>query len=100
MTDQISVKWNVWRFNKTMADLEPHQGVPRYVTAESEERSDRLVRRGLAFIIEHGFWTTDRGRKHYLTNLEQISSAVHETCYYGVLHALLAGKNHWKEWNR
>jgi hypothetical protein len=25
---------------------------------------------------------------------------VHETCYYGVLHALLAGKNHWKEWNR
>ena len=20
MTDQISVKWNVWRFNKTMAD--------------------------------------------------------------------------------
>jgi hypothetical protein len=100
MTDQLSVKWNVWRFNRTMADLEPHQGVPRYVTAESEERSDRLVRRGLAFIIEHGFWTTDRGRKHYLTNLEQITSAVHETAYYGVLHALLSGKNHWKEWNR
>jgi len=34
--------------------------VPRYVTAESEERSDRLLRRGLAFIIEHGFWTTER----------------------------------------
>ena len=100
MTDQLSVKWNVFRFNRTMADLEPHQGVPRYVTAESEERSDRLVRRGLAFIIEHGFWTTDRGRKHYLTNLEQITSAVHETAYYGVLHALLSGKNHWKEWNR
>lgn len=100
MTDQLSVKWNVFRFNRTMADLEPHQGVPRYVTAESEERSDRLVRRGLAFIIEHGFWTTDRGRKHYLTNLEQITSAVHETAYYGVLHALLAGKNHYKEWNR
>ena len=25
---------------------------------------------------------------------------MHETAYYGVLHALLAGKNHWKEWNR
>lgn len=100
MTDQLSVKWNIFRFNRTMADLEPHQGVPRYVTAESEERSDRLVRRGLAFIIEHGFWTTDRGRKHYLTNLEQITSAVHETAYYGVLHALLSGKNHYKEWNR
>ena len=100
MTDQLSVKWDIFRFNRTMADLEPHQGVPRYVTAESEERSDRLVRRGLAFIIEHGFWTTERGRKHYLTNLEQITSAVHETAYYGVLHALLAGKNHYKEWNR
>ena len=99
-TDQINVAWSVWRFNKTLADLEPHQGVPRYVTAESEEHSDRLLRRGLAFIIEHGFWQTERGRKHYLMNLEQITSAVHETCYYGVLHALLAGKNHWKEWGR
>ena len=53
MTDQLSVEWNIFRFNKTMADLEPHQGVPRYVTAESESRSDRLVRRGLAFISKY-----------------------------------------------
>ena len=100
MTDQLSVQWNVFRFNKTMADLEPHQGVPRYVTAETEQRADRLVRRGLAFIIEHGFFTTEMGRKHYMMNLEQITSAVHETCFFGVLHALLAGKNHYKEWQR
>ena len=100
MTDQLSVSWNVFRFNKTMADLEPHQGVPRYVTAETEQRADRLVRRGLAFIIEHGFFTTEMGRKHYMMNLEQITSAVHETCFFGVLHALLAGKNHYKEWQR
>ena len=72
MTDQLSVTWNIFRFNKTMADLEPHQGVPRYVTAETEARSDRLVRRGLAFIIEHGFWQTERGRKHYLMNLKTL----------------------------
>lgn len=100
MTDQLSVTWNIFRFNKTMADLEPHQGVPRYVTAETETRSDRLVRRGLAFIIEHGFFSTEQGRKHYMYNLEQITSAVHETCFFGVLHALLSGKNHYKEWNR
>jgi len=28
-----------------------------------------------------------------MMNLEQITSAVHETCFFGVLHALLAGKN-------
>ena len=99
-TDQLSIKWNIFRFNKTMMDLEPHQGVPRYVTAESESRSDRLVRRGLAFIIEHGFFSTEQGRRHYMYNLEQITSSVHETCFFGVLHSLLAGKNHYKEWNR
>ena len=35
-----------------------------------------------------------------MMNLEQITSAVHETCFFGVLHALLAGKNHYKEWQR
>lgn len=99
-TDQIHVAWNVFRFNKTMADLQPHQGVPRYITAESEEHSDSLVRRGLAFIIEHGFYSTERGRQHYLLNLENITESVHMTCYYGVLHALLSGKGHWKEWQR
>ena len=52
------------------------QGVPRYVTAEKESRSDRLVRRGLAFIIEHGFYKTDMGRQHYLMNLRQIVDSV------------------------
>lgn len=99
-TDQIHVSWNVFRFNKTMADLQPEQGVPRYITAESEEHSDSLVRRGLAFIVEHGFYSTERGRQHYLLNLENITESVHMTCYYGVLHALLSGKGHWKEWQR
>jgi len=99
-TDQIHVSWNVFRFNKTMADLQPHQGIPRYITAESEEHSDSLVRRGLAFIVEHGFWSTERGKQHYLLNLENITESVHMTVYYGVLHALLSGKGHWKEWQR
>lgn len=99
-TDQIHVSWNVFRFNKTMADLQPHQGIPRYITAESEEHSDSLVRRGLAFIVEHGFWSTARGKQHYLLNLENITESVHMTVYYGVLHALLSGKGHWKEWQR
>ena len=98
LTDDLSVKWDIFRFNKTLMDLEPHQGVPRYVTAERESRSDRLVRRGLAFIIEHGFYKTDQGRQHYLMNLRQIVDSVNETAYHGVIHALLTSKNHYKEW--
>ena len=100
LTDDLSVKWDIFRFNKTLMDLEPHQGVPRYVTAERESRSDRLVRRGLAFIIEHGFYKSDQGRQHYLMNLRQIVDSVNETAYHGVIHALLASKNHYKEWER
>lgn len=99
-TDDLSIKWNIFKFNKTLMDLEPHQGVPRYVTAERESRSDRLVRRGLAFIIEHGFYTTSEGRQHYLMNLRQIVDSVNETAYHGVIHAILNADQHYVEWHR
>ena len=99
-TEELHVKWNIWRFNRTMMDYEPEQGVPRYVSYESESRSDSLVRRGLAFIIEHGFYKTEIGRQHYLMNLKQIVEAVHETVYYGVIHELLAAPNFYQQWQR
>ena len=100
LTDQLSVEWEIWKFNNTMADYEPEQGVPRYVTSEQESHRDALSRRGLAFIIEHGFFKTKRGQETYMMNLRQIVDAIHTTVYYGVLQALLNGKNHYKEWDR
>ena len=35
-----------------------------------------------------------------LPNVVNITESVHMTVYYGVLHALLSGKGHWKEWQR
>jgi hypothetical protein len=99
-TEEIHVKWNIWRFNRTMMDYEPEQGVPRYVSYESESRSDSLVRRGLAFIIEHGFYKTEIGRQHYLMNLKQIVEAVHETVYFGVMHELIACPNFYEQWQK
>ena len=97
-TDDLSIKWEIFSFNKTLFDLEPNQGVPRYVTAEREARSDRLVRRGLGFIIEHGFYTTEQGRRHYLMNLRQITDAVTETAAHGVMVALLGAHQHYAQW--
>ena len=99
-TDELHVAWEIFSFNRTLADLEPHQGVPRYVSAQSEQHTDNLLRRGLAFIIEHGFYKTSRGKRHFALNLQQISDAVHTTCYFGVIHSLLSGQNYYKEWNR
>tara|TARA_E500000178_G_scaffold355164_1_gene426776 strand:- start:1655 stop:3631 length:1977 start_codon:yes stop_codon:yes gene_type:complete len=99
-TDDLHVAWEIFSFNRTLADLEPHQGVPRYVSAQSEAHTDNLLRRGLAFIIEHGFYKTQRGKRHFSLNLQQISDAVHTTCYFGVIHAILSGQNYYKEWQR
>ena len=97
-TDQLHLQWEIFSFNRTLADLEPHQGLPRFVTQESEKHTDNLLRRGLAFIIEHGFYKTERGKRHFALNLQQITDAVHTTCYFGVIHALLSGKSYYREW--
>jgi hypothetical protein len=99
-TDDLHISWEIFSFNRTLADLVPHQGLPRFVTQESESHSDNLLRRGLAFIIEHGFYKTDRGKRHFALNLQQITDAVHTTCYFGCIQALLAGKNYYREWRR
>lgn len=99
-TDQLHLQWEIFSFNRTLADLEPHQGLPRFVTQESEKHTDNLLRRGLAFIIEHGFYKTERGKRHFALNLQQITDAVHTTCYFGVIHSLLSGKSYYREWQR
>ena len=99
-TDDLHISWEIFSFNRTLADLVPHQGLPRFVTQESEQHTDNLLRRGLAFIIEHGFYKTERGKRHFSLNLQQITDAVHTTCYFGVIHALLGGKSYYREWKR
>ena len=99
-TDDIHIVWDVWKFNRTLADVVPEQGISRLVTQESERHTENLVRRGLAFQLEHGFMTTEYGRRNYALNLQQISDAVHTTCYFGVMHALFAGQNYYKEYRR
>ena len=64
----------------------------RLVTQQVSERRDHYVRYGLAFMLEHGFMKTDRGRLCYRMNLEQIRNAILETAYLGVLDAYLRCK--------
>ena len=92
-TDQLHVKWDIFTFNRSIMDVEPEQGIPRLVTSEMDTKSDNLLRRGLAFIIEHGFMTTERGRRTFMLNLQQITDAVHTTAYHGVMTALLESED-------
>lgn len=99
-TEDLHVVWDVWKFNRTLASIVPEQGISRLVTQESERHTDNLIRRGLGFQLEHGFMTTEAGKRNYAMNLQQISDAVHVTSYFGVMHALFSGHNYYKEYRR
>ena len=43
----------------------PYEGVSRMQTSLRRKHRDRVVRRGLALIIESDFYATDAGRQHF-----------------------------------
>jgi hypothetical protein len=58
------------------------------------------LRYGLAFILEHGFMRTEKGRTCYKANLEQIRNAVLESMHIGVIEALLKAKQFSHAWTK
>ena len=98
-TDAINVQWSVWKFDHTLADYEPEQAPPRFISSHTEHHTSRLVRRGLAFILEHGFWSTGDGRMAYVENLRCLQSACHETVQQSTINALMSEGKAWeKKW--
>lgn len=94
--DNPNIAWDSIKFDKTLVDLEPEQGVPRYVTVERESHSDHMVRRGLALIVNHGFAATDGGRKDFMYKVATIAGATQETCDQAGVLALLRSKNQYR----
>jgi len=95
-TDSTNVAWEVFHFDRSIADVEPEQGVPQFVTVKHDVHSNRLVRRGLAFQIEHGFYMTDVGRRHYTMNIQQIVDAVEETTALQALSTLVQTNDYYE----
>ena len=50
----------------------PYEGVSRMQTSLRRKHRDRVVRRGLALIIESDFYATDAGRQHFADQLTSI----------------------------
>ena len=66
----------------------PYEGVSRMQTSLRRKHRDRVVRRGLALIIESDFYATDAGRQHFADQLTSIRYCVQETCNFDVLYAV------------
>jgi hypothetical protein len=91
-----NIAWDSIKFDKTLVDLEPEQGVPRYVTVEREAHSDYMVRRGLALIVNHGFAATPGGQKDFMYKVATIAGATQETCDQAGILAMLRAKNEYQ----
>jgi hypothetical protein len=90
--NETSITWDEFHFNNTLLGPVPEEGVSRLVTQQISERRDHYVRYGLAFMIEHGFMLSPKGRLTYKMNLEQIRDAILQSLYIGVIEALLRCK--------
>ena len=89
---EMEIAWDQIIFDNTLLGQVPEEGVSRLVTQQVSERRDHYIRYGLAFMLEHGFMKTERGRLCYRMNLEQIRNAILETAFLGVLNAYLQCK--------
>ncbi len=83
--DNISVQWDRWEYNATLAPIVPEMGVVRLLNSRRIARTETFIRRGLGFQLEHGFMRTAEGVRHYLTQLAQLQQSIVETNNFGVL---------------
>jgi hypothetical protein len=87
--DSLEVHWDIWTFNDSLLDRTPEQTTSRMTTNNSAGFKAYLVRRGKAFMLEHGFWMTPKGQMNWAMNIVQIVNATNETACFGASHAIL-----------
>jgi len=88
------VEWDEIRFDVRLMNRVPYEGVSRMTTSTKRKHRDRIVRRGLAMMIESDFYTTPAGSQHFSNQLQSIRYCVQETCNYDVLFAYLTTSNY------
>jgi hypothetical protein len=83
------VEWDEVRFDVRLMQRVPYEGISRMQTSLRRRHRDRVVRRGLAMMIESDFYATDAGRQHFADQLKSIRYCVQETCNFDTLYAYL-----------
>ena len=99
-TEQQHFQWSTFKFNNTLVGEVPHEGIPRLLTSTQRSFESGTKRRGLAFILEHGFWRTPQGRMMYQRNFIGIRQATQETANFEVSFAISNARNTYKEYQR
>lgn len=87
--NSLTFQWDEWHFNDHLLGRTPEEAVSRTLSMKRTENRASMVRYGIAFILEHGFYLTEKGRKNFTMNLVQISNAILETAAMEVMHTCM-----------
>jgi hypothetical protein len=98
-TTALGIKWSEVQFLPHIADVVPELGVARLVRSKRMENSARFVRRGIGFIMEHGFMNTPEGVRHYLMTVNQLAQAAIETNKFDVMSKILQSHDQNLKWS-
>lgn len=97
-SEQINFSWMVFKYDKSFFEVEPYGGNPNYIQSGVEAYSDKMIQRGMAFTIAHGFWQTEMGQQQYRMNIEVLESSAQLTIYHLIVMSLLRAKNVYRNW--
>lgn len=87
--DGMKIQWDEWIFDRALPTRTPEEAVSRLLSSSFNEHSATTERFGIAFIMEHGFWGTEKGKIHYAMQMVQIRNAIAFGAQFGVTMALL-----------
>lgn len=100
MDDSLNVEWNELSFDRRLMQRVPYEGTSRMLTSLKRSHRDRMVRHGLAMMIESDFFRTREGREHFINQIKQIRDCVILTCNHEVMWTLLTCHNCKRRYNR
>lgn len=91
--DDPNIRWSTMKFDSTLVDYEAEQGVPRLITSRSATYQDFMSRRGIAFLINHGFANTPAGQMDFFYKFSAMATAMQETLDQEGILAIINCKN-------
>lgn len=89
VADSLTIEWNWWKFDEGYMEQAPEEGVAREMSAGVQAQSVTMLRRNKGIQLEHGFWKTAMGQRHYVRQVQQLSNTLYNTMSMDVLITML-----------
>jgi len=87
--DSMTISWDKWIFDDNLLTRVPEESVGRLLQMRKTSGSVGQVRKGIALLMEHGFYNTKMGRENFACHIKQIMFAISETACLDAIYQLM-----------